>query len=537
MSLTKVSYSMIEGDVRSVVDYGVVGDGQTDDTLAMQDALNDLGTGSVLLLQGLTIIINDRLLVSGKSGFAIDGQGGTIKAKNGMTVAGNKEMLSFRNCSDFTVSNLVVDGNRANRTPAEVAAHSVEFRSCKNFICQQVRSINAVVDGFIFNTATNTDPTTYCLDFQMINCFADNCYRQGASVVNAYNFKFSGGAYTNTNGTAPEAGIDIESDTGATIGNRTGTIENCSFTGNNGFGILTSNVGGSHEFVIQNSYFSANKLGGIGINTDATHVLNCVFRNHTGAGITQGVVTFQNQPTIRGGSVVNCRFAGNTNTTACIYTYATTSGIDVSNNLISDHVATALTINGTSQTVSNNSVWNCSGVGIETAAVNSVFANNYFNNTTGRAIYVVGGSGCKIINNTAEDISTVSGGYIQTDVNGTILENNVCASTTSATTTYGIYLGASSTNNVVVNNTFTNLHSTQPIGLSGTVISQHIVYGNVGGTANDPRRLISGLGLPSYTSGGRPTSVVTGQCIFDTTLGYPIWYNGSNWVNASGTTV
>jgi len=28
-----------------------------------------------------------------------------------------------------------------------------------------------------------------------------------------------------------------------------------------------------------------------------------------------------------------------------------------------------------------------------------------------------------------------------------------------------------------------------------------------------------------------------GQVFFDTTLGYPIWWNGTKWVNASGTVV
>ena len=36
----------------------------------------------------------------------------------------------------------------------------------------------------------------------------------------------------------------------------------------------------------------------------------------------------------------------------------------------------------------------------------------------------------------------------------------------------------------------------------------------------------------------RPTAGLSiGQIYFDTTLNIPIWYNGSNWVNASGTTV
>jgi hypothetical protein len=36
----------------------------------------------------------------------------------------------------------------------------------------------------------------------------------------------------------------------------------------------------------------------------------------------------------------------------------------------------------------------------------------------------------------------------------------------------------------------------------------------------------------------RPTqNLQVGQFYFDTTLGYPIWYNGTVWKNASGTTV
>lgn len=36
----------------------------------------------------------------------------------------------------------------------------------------------------------------------------------------------------------------------------------------------------------------------------------------------------------------------------------------------------------------------------------------------------------------------------------------------------------------------------------------------------------------------RPTvALQVGTNFFDTTLGYPIWYNGTKWVNASGTGV
>ena len=48
-----------------------------------------------------------------------------------------------------------------------------------------------------------------------------------------------------------------------------------------------------------------------------------------------------------------------------------------------------------------------------------------------------------------------------------------------------------------------------------------------------------GINVPSSgTTAGRPTTfLVIGQQYYDTTLGIPIWYNGTVWKNASGTTV
>ena len=46
------------------------------------------------------------------------------------------------------------------------------------------------------------------------------------------------------------------------------------------------------------------------------------------------------------------------------------------------------------------------------------------------------------------------------------------------------------------------------------------------------------LNPDSGTTANRPTAGLSiGQFYFDTTLNIPIWYKGSGWVNASGTTV
>lgn len=48
-----------------------------------------------------------------------------------------------------------------------------------------------------------------------------------------------------------------------------------------------------------------------------------------------------------------------------------------------------------------------------------------------------------------------------------------------------------------------------------------------------------GVNVPSSgTTTSRPTAFLQiGQFYFDTTLGYPIWYNGTDWVDATGTVV
>lgn len=42
---------------------------------------------------------------------------------------------------------------------------------------------------------------------------------------------------------------------------------------------------------------------------------------------------------------------------------------------------------------------------------------------------------------------------------------------------------------------------------------------------------------PLCTTGNRPAAPQNGACVFDSTLGKPIWYNGSTWVDATGAVV
>lgn len=64
MSLTKVSYSMINSAPKSVLDYGAIGDGITDDTVAIQNAITDLAiNGGDLIFPYRTYLITSQIIL------------------------------------------------------------------------------------------------------------------------------------------------------------------------------------------------------------------------------------------------------------------------------------------------------------------------------------------------------------------------------------------------------------------------------------------------------------------------------------------
>lgn len=64
MALTKVSYSMIDSAPKSVLDYGAVGDGITDDTVAIQSAITDLAiNGGQLVFPYAIYLITSRIIL------------------------------------------------------------------------------------------------------------------------------------------------------------------------------------------------------------------------------------------------------------------------------------------------------------------------------------------------------------------------------------------------------------------------------------------------------------------------------------------
>lgn len=56
--------------------------------------------------------------------------------------------------------------------------------------------------------------------------------------------------------------------------------------------------------------------------------------------------------------------------------------------------------------------------------------------------------------------------------------------------------------------------------------------------ADDLRTIVTELATPlNGTTAARPVVTLVGTEYFDTTLGLPIWWDGADWVNATGAVV
>ena len=127
MALTKVSYSMIQGDVVNVLDFGAVGDGTTDDAAAIQAAMDSVSaddepltvvfpaTADSYAISTTLIIKNSNLHLVGYGGRAVIKYIGTGAAALPM-IRAYKDVDHIRNGSpenyqNVRLKNLKLDGN------------------------------------------------------------------------------------------------------------------------------------------------------------------------------------------------------------------------------------------------------------------------------------------------------------------------------------------------------------------------------------------------------------------------------------------
>jgi len=283
--------------VVSVKTYGAKGDGRTDDTAAIQAAIEVVaGTGGTLLVPDGTYMIN--AILNSNKGLILRSNmtlrmssGAVLKAiTNGSP---GYAILYLPRVTNVNIIGGTVEGDRSTHTGTlGESGMGISVATSANVFIEGVTAKECWGDGFYVGG-------TNCTNITLCNVVADHNRRQGLSVVYADGVMVRNSTFKNTQGTLPEAGIDIEPNAGETVANM--QILGCTFTNNSGGGIQNgvaiSNRGISFirnviidgNVMVGNGFNAANgHTGGGGVETSNTaghRITNNVMRDNKNWGL------------------------------------------------------------------------------------------------------------------------------------------------------------------------------------------------------------------------------------------------------------
>jgi polygalacturonase len=214
---------------------GAKGDGRTDDTAALQAAFDKIaGTGgTVLVPDGIYMVdaVSEerRLTIRNNTTLKLS-PGATLKVlPNG---AQTYVLLTIAGSSNITVTGGTLEGDRTQHTgtEGEFGQGLMIVQGAKNITVSGVTSKEMWGDGFFVAAAQNI---TFC------SVVADHNRRQGLSVIEADQLEVKNSVFSNTQGTRPSAGIDLEPDDVKQLISNV-RIHNSKFLNNKGPGILVA---------------------------------------------------------------------------------------------------------------------------------------------------------------------------------------------------------------------------------------------------------------------------------------------------------
>jgi Secretion system C-terminal sorting domain len=163
--------------------------------------------------------------------------------------------------------------------------HCISMMSCNNIKIYGLKLMDSGGDGILVASWTGITLQRYCENILLKDLWADNHYRQGISVISAQHLRIENCWFTNTAGTAPQAGVDIEPNQPY---ERLIDIvfEKCRFTGNagNGIKIIPFNLDGTSlpvEITFNYCYVSNNGTGyQIALRSDNSGTTGNVYFNN-----------------------------------------------------------------------------------------------------------------------------------------------------------------------------------------------------------------------------------------------------------------
>lgn len=222
--------------VVNVRNTGATGNGSTNDTAAIQAAVNQVGgTGGTVFVPAGTYMIDAEISVKLKSDmtFKLDSAAVLKAIPNSV---GSYRIIQIFNLTNVNVIGGTIKGERnehllpGNMTMDGLngqSGHGIRIWEGSNIFIENVLARDCWGDGFYVGKASN--------NINFYSVVADANRRQGMSIVGADGVVVRDSIFKNTIGTPPQSGIDIEPNTGEAVNNV--QLLNSQFIDNHGNGI------------------------------------------------------------------------------------------------------------------------------------------------------------------------------------------------------------------------------------------------------------------------------------------------------------
>jgi len=296
---------------------GAVGDGLTDDTAAVQSALNKGAGGTVLFPPGVYLLGQIRIPV----GTTVRGAGSsasTLKVRAGLN---DDFIVNTAGDSDITIESLAINGNKGQQTSG-ATARGIYLQSCARLVMDRLHifdveghgihlsNVGTVVGQRASNmllercgsSTTNTYgsnlATTNVTDLTLTDIYSYDSYKAG--------FRLSGqgivlnGCIARRNGNGGIVTVSGDN-LGCTVNG--GIYADNGFVGGVGYGNADGiRLVGSNSVIITGAVCSGNYGSGIGLHNTATNItiVGGVYKNNGKQGGTPGAVEGRDGITLNG---------------------------------------------------------------------------------------------------------------------------------------------------------------------------------------------------------------------------------------------
>ena len=244
-------YDMSLSEV-NVTAYGATADDTTDDTASIQAAI-DTGAAKVIIPNG-TYMINAVVSILPKSNQTIQMEDGTI-LKAIPNSAQGYAIVKLLNVTNVTVTGGSLLGERYDHTgtTGEWGFGLLITGKTDEITISNLTSKDCWGDGIYIGSSTIP-----AQNIHIENVICDNNRRQGMSITYAVNVSIINCTFKNTNGTNPQAGIDIEPNANCYVENI--TIKNSSF--------------------LDNLWAGISLIGNSGLYIKSVKIIDCQFENN-----------------------------------------------------------------------------------------------------------------------------------------------------------------------------------------------------------------------------------------------------------------